>query len=80
MKTTVEIADHLLVTAKSLAKERGWTLRMVLEDSLSTYFDRSSAKEKPYQFQPRIVTGKGLQPGLSWSQLPELNAEDLDRT
>ena len=79
MKTTIEISDTLLEQAKTLSSERGWTMRMVFEESLRSYLAKQTARTKPFRFRPHVVKGRGLQPGIEWSQLSQLVREDLDR-
>jgi len=66
MKTTIDIADALLVRAKRLAAQRETTLKQVIEDALREEL-RKGGRSRP---RPRLVThsvrGRGLQPGLSW--------------
>lgn len=69
MKTTIEIADSLLLRAKERARERQVTLRSLIEESLAATLDQPmpSAQVKPVTFK-----GKGLHPGFedaSWDQI-----------
>lgn len=73
MKTTVDLADALLRRAKRLAARRGTTLRAVIEDALR----KELAAEEPGPEAPvRTHTsgGRGLQPGLSWSDWATIRA------
>ncbi len=69
MKTTIEIAEPLLLRAKARAREKRITLRSLIEESLAAALDqpRSAA-----QVQPVTFMGKGLSrefEGASWDQI-----------
>jgi hypothetical protein len=69
MKTTIEIADSLLLRAKARARERRVTLRALIEESLAATLDQPvpTARVKPVTF-----TGNGLSrdfEGASWEQI-----------
>jgi hypothetical protein len=57
MKTTIEIADGLLIRAKARAREQHITLRSLIEKSLAATLDQPvvATKVKPVTFK-----GKGL--------------------
>ena len=61
MKTTVDIADDLLLRAKKEAEASSTTLRSLIEEGLREVLSRkSSAKQK--LVKPVTFRGKGLQP------------------
>ena len=69
MKTTIEIADSLLLRAKARAREKHITLRSLIEESLAATLDQPvpAARVKPVTFK-----GKGLSrefEGASWDQI-----------
>ncbi len=71
MKTTIEIADSLLLRAKARAREKHITLRSLIEESLAATLDQPvrAAQVKPVTFK-----GKGLSSefeGASWDQIRE---------
>ena len=70
MRTTVDLADHLLIRAKKLAAAERTTLTAVLEDSLRLYFASlpEPAKRKPGR--PRLPVAHGGKP------LPGVNLND----
>ncbi len=76
MKTTIEIAEPILVRAKRLAARRHTTLRAVVESALRHELERDAAgsRQSP-EIQARTCGGRGLQPGLSWDDFGGL----LDR-
>jgi hypothetical protein len=62
MKTTLDIADELLVRAKQLASERSVTLRSLVEAGLRSVLDEA-ARRQAEQPAFRLVTFRGS--GLS---------------
>lgn len=63
MKTTIDIADDLLLRAKQEAKAFQTTLRSLIEAGLREILGRSSAA-KQSRVEPVTYRGEGLQPGL----------------
>ena len=60
MKTTVDIADDLLLRAKREAEASGMTLRSLIEEGLRVVLSRKpAAKRRP--IEPVTFRGKGLQ-------------------
>ena len=71
MKTTIEIADTILIEAKRVAHEEGTTVRALVEDGLRQVLQD---RRTPRAFRLRRVTfaGNGLQAdfrGASWAQI-----------
>lgn len=69
MKTTIEIADSLLLRAKARAQERRVTLRSLIEESLASTLDEPVRQSR---VNPVTFKGKGLKPefeGASWDQI-----------
>jgi len=69
MKTTIDIADHLLERAKLRASHRKVTLRALIEESLSASLDQQLPETK---VTPVTFKGKGLSrefADASWSQI-----------
>jgi hypothetical protein len=71
MKTTINIADNLLASAKALARREKTSLKELTEEGLQLVLARreegSTRKVKPVVFQ-----GRGLSPafhGKSWAEL-----------
>ena len=62
MRTTVDLADHLLLQAKQLATAQRTTLTAVLEDSLRAYL--AALPEKPTRAKERfrLPIGDGGKP------------------
>ena len=61
MKTTIEITDQLLRTAKKYAAERGVSLRAVIESGLRLVVEKN---RRPLSFvlKDRSVSGTGTSP------------------
>lgn len=69
MKTTIEIADSLLLRAKARAREKQITLRSLIEESLAATLDQPvrAAEVKPVTFK-----GNGLSrefEDASWNKI-----------
>lgn len=61
MKTTIDIADALLLDAKRAAAERGETLRELVEEGLRMTLSRlREAPAATYQFEPLLTKGGGM--------------------
>ena len=72
MRTSVDIPDALLRRARSLASERGITLRQLLVDGLTAALDREELR--PQHRMKDISYGRGgLVRGLSWSDTERMN-------
>jgi hypothetical protein len=73
MKTTIEISDALLEEAKRVARERGTTLRAVLEAALRREVAAPAEPRKKFKLRDGSFRGTpGLQPGIDlsdWSQI-----------
>ncbi|MEK6231966.1 MAG: hypothetical protein N2A42_08940 [Luteolibacter sp.] len=69
MKTTIEIADNLLIRAKNRAREKKITLRSLIEESLATTLDQPLASTRVV---PVTFKGKGITrefEGASWDKI-----------
>ena len=69
MKTTIEIADSILLRAKARARERKVTLRSLIEESLSATLDQPlpAALVKPVTFKVNGLS-RAFE-GASWNQI-----------
>ncbi len=68
MKTTVDIADDLLLRAKKEAEASHTTLRSLIEEGLREVLSRRSALKRK-TVTPVVFRGRGLQPefrGKGW--------------
>ena len=71
MKTTIEISDGLLLQAKQLAREKGQTLRSLVEDGLTRVLEERARQTRP-PVQPVVFGGNGLNPEFrdaSWREI-----------
>jgi hypothetical protein len=71
MKTTIDIADALLLRAKAKAKADNSTLRNLIERALVDLLDQP---ETTTTLQPVTFAGQGLNPefeGASWEKIRE---------
>ena len=69
MKTTIDIADSLLLRAKARARAKQITLRALIEESLAVALDQ---EEAPVKVRPVTFKGMGLSEefeGGSWDQM-----------
>jgi predicted transcriptional regulator len=74
MKTTIEIADDLLVRAKQQARKERKTLRSLIDEALRQRLGRTSARPR-FQLRRHPFRGSGLQPGIAegrWDALRDL--------
>ena len=77
MKTTIDIAEPLLIRAKQVAAAEGVTLRELVEDGLRRVLEE---RDRHASFRLRRATfrGRGLQPDVaegSWDRLRDLAYE-----
>jgi hypothetical protein len=71
MKTTIEIADSLLLRAKARAREKRITLRSLIEESLAASLDQP---EPTVRVKPVTFRGQGLHhefADASWDKIRE---------
>ena len=71
MKTTLDIADNLLLRAKAVARRRGTTLRALAEEGLELALARHEARTA-VRARPVVVDGEGVSPefaGSAWERL-----------
>lgn len=67
MKTTIDIADALLLQAKRLAARRQTTLKAVIEAALRDALAAEQGRAgDSFGLRTHTFKGRGLQPGLSW--------------
>ena len=72
MKTTVEISDALLESARELAAARATTLRQIIEEGLIHVVDASKEKRPRYRMRDLSVGGKGPAPNMTWEEMRAL--------
>ncbi len=64
MKTTIDIADSLLESAKAAAQREGTTLRSLVEEGLRVVLGRHRTKAARFRLRDASFKGRGLQPGV----------------
>ena len=77
MKTTIEISDALFAAAKRNARDRGITLRAVVEEGLREILEREASKAS-FRLRDASVDGRGLRPDVregGWERISELAYE-----
>ena len=71
MKTTIEISDHLLEKAKSIARSQKRTLREIAEEGLALVIEKHCQRQEQ-AIEPVVFGGDGLSPefkGKSWAEI-----------
>ena len=71
MKTTIDIADNIMIQSKELARREHVTLRELVEQGLQTIL-QSNKKDSSGRIKPVTLKGKGLATefrGASWGQV-----------
>ena len=66
MKTTIDIADHLLRRLRALAVRRHTTMRALIEAALRDALDRHERQPPAIPLETPTFGGNGLQPGVTW--------------
>jgi Arc/MetJ family transcription regulator len=77
MKTTIEVSDALLEAAKRHARERGTTLRALVEEGLRGVLE-SAPSAVEFTLRDASVDGNGLHPDLregGWERIAERTYE-----
>jgi hypothetical protein len=73
MKTTIEIRDDLLIRARKQARNRGTTLRTLMESALEAHLARAPSRQAK---RPRIRVFDAPKPvsgtAMDWSRMKEL--------
>lgn len=72
MKTTVEMPDALYQEVREWATQNGWTLKVVVEESLRQFLDtrRAGGLSGAPTWRPVVFGGQGLQtPGMTFSEM-----------
>ncbi|HXR98370.1 MAG TPA: hypothetical protein VN709_11070 [Terriglobales bacterium] len=74
MKTTLEIADSLLLEAKARARSKRMPLRRLVEEGLRLALERDNAPAKPFKLRDASV-GSGGMLVKDWAEIKRLNYE-----
>ncbi len=73
MRTTLDIADHVLIEAKQLAARRRLSLARLVEDSLRRYLAGDSAPvPRAKRFRLRMMDGGAPLPGVDLTDTSDL--------
>jgi hypothetical protein len=75
MRTTVDLPEPLLQSAKSLAAEQKTTLSAVVEDALRVFLAKK-ASAVAGRFRLHTVRGRLVQPGLDLDRTSALDVAD----
>jgi hypothetical protein len=62
MKTTVQIPDPLLASAKEIARQDRTTLAALIEEGLRKVVGERERHAKPFKLEDASVGGKGMNP------------------
>lgn len=71
MKTTVQIPDPLLASAKDIARRDGTTLAALVEEGLRKIVHERERHAKPFRLADASVDGEGMTPeyAASWESV-----------
>jgi hypothetical protein len=73
MKTTIDIADSLLVEAKALAAQEGTTVRSLVEEGLRLALARHQ-EGSAFTLREASFRGTGVRPDVSLERWDEIRA------
>ena len=76
MKTTVEISDALLSEAKAAAKQKGTTLRELIERGLVHVLHEETDQVRQFRLSDASVKGQGLVRDYTWDEIRGMIYED----
>jgi hypothetical protein len=72
MKTTIELSDALLRSAKQAARRDGTTLRALIELGLRQVLQDRGRSDSQFRLRDASVPGQGLQPAAGQATWDEL--------
>jgi hypothetical protein len=77
VKTTVDLPEDLLAEVRAKAEQRGWTVRLVFEESLRAFLQQEQAplNQPPFRLAHTVVQGDEF-PGMTFAQMLEATAPD----
>jgi len=67
MKTTIEIADSLLVEARRLAASRSTSLRQIIEEGLRKVIE--TKPQQPFQLRDGSFGSGGMRRKMTWDEI-----------
>lgn len=74
MKTTIELNDSILAQTKKTAREKGTTMKDIIESALRRYLAEESGTKEPYRLENHPFEGQGVHEGItegSWESVRE---------
>ncbi len=77
MKTTIHVADALLLRGKAVAAREGTTLRALVEEGLRLALARRE-RQQAFELRDGAVQGEGLQREQSWALRRELAYDEVE--
>jgi hypothetical protein len=72
MKTTVELSDAITSELKRRAREKGTSMREIIESALRLYLDTEEEAKKHYRFPDHSFQGNGVCEGVeegAWERI-----------
>jgi metal-responsive CopG/Arc/MetJ family transcriptional regulator len=77
MKATVDLPENLLSEVRDAADKRGWTVRVVFEESLRAFLDRDAAAQKaePFRLAHTVVQGSEF-PAMTFGEMLDASGPD----
>ena len=78
MKTTIDIADPVLIDARKVAADEGTTLRALVEQGLRQVVAEKKRRKPKCRLKLVTFRGEGLQPefkNASWDEIRDLSYE-----
>ena len=78
MKTTIDIADSILESARAAASREGTTLRALVEEGLRAVLGKHRAKAARFRLRDASFKGRGVQPGVEpgdWARIARATYE-----
>ncbi len=82
MKTTIDISDPLFEAARKAARQRGTTLRALVEMGLRQVLEQPAQGRRAFKLRNASFRGDGLQEGvhgMDWDGLRDLSYGDRGR-
>ncbi len=72
MKATIDLPENLLTEVKAAAGRRGWTVRLVFEESLRAFLQNEeiAGKKEAFRLGHTVVQGREF-PGMTFAEMLE---------
>ena len=77
MKTTVDLPENFLAEVRAAAQRRGWTVDVVIEESIRTFLrqEATPAGQQPFRLAHTVVQGQEF-PDMTFADMLEATAPD----